>query len=132
MFPKLYLEIMRYRYLMNTRLLILAMSTILISACARHQVIIDPAGVDQAQYQQDLAECTQVAEQVNQKAGEGAATGAVIYGAIGAILGDRNDAKRLAGVGAVSGGASGAQQTKQEKTMVLKNCMRNRGYRVLN
>ena len=117
---------------MNTRLLLLAVSTILISACTRQQIIIDPAGVDQARYQQDLAECKQLAEQVDQKAGQGAVAGAVISGAIGAILGDRRDAERLAGVGAVSGGASGAAHTRQEKNMVIKNCLRNRGYKVLN
>jgi len=117
---------------MNPRLLLLAVSTILISACARQQIIIDPAGVDQARYQQDLAECKQIAEQVDQKAGQGAVAGAVISGAIGAILGDRRDAERLAGVGAVSGAASGAGQTRQEKNLVIKNCLRNRGYKVLN
>jgi len=117
---------------MKTRLLLLAVSAVLISACARHQVIIDPAGVDEAQYQQDLAECKKIAKQVDQKAGEGAVAGAVISGAIGAILGDRRDVERLAGVGAVSGGASGAAATRQEKDRVIKNCLRNRGYSVLN
>lgn len=117
---------------MNTRLLLLTLSALFISACARQQVIIDPAGVDEAQYQQDLTECKKIAEQVGQKAGEGAVAGAVISGAIGAILGDRRDAERLAGVGAVSGGASGAAKTRQQKDMVIKNCLRNRGYKVLN
>jgi uncharacterized protein YcfJ len=117
---------------MYTKLLLLAVSIFVLSACARNQIIIDPAGVDQARYQQDLAECKKIAEQVDQKAGQGAVTGAVISGAIGAILGDRRDAERLAGVGAVSGGASGAAQTRQEKNMVIKNCLRNRGYKVLN
>ena len=117
---------------MNTRILFLAVSAILVSACARNQIIIDPAGVDQARYRQDLSECKAIAEQVDQKAGQGAVTGAVISGAIGAILGDRRDAERLAGVGAVSGAASGAAHTRQEKNMVIKNCLRNRGYKVLN
>ena len=117
---------------MKTRLLLLVMATVLSSACARNQIIIDPAGVDQGQYRQDLAECKKIAEQVDQKAGQGAVTGAVISGAIGAILGDRRDAEKLAGVGAVSGGASGAAQTRQEKNLVIKNCLRNRGYKVLN
>jgi uncharacterized protein YcfJ len=117
---------------MNIRLLLLMLAIIYVSACARQQVIIDPAGVDEAQYQQDLAECKKIAEQVEQKAGKGAVAGAVISGAIGAILGDRRDAERLAGVGAVSGGASGAARTRQEKDMVIKNCLRNRGYKVLN
>lgn len=117
---------------MAIRFLLLMLPTLLISACARQQIIIDPAGVDQTRYQQDLSECKKIAEQVEQKAGQGALGGAVISGAIGAILGDRRDAERLAGVGAVSGGASGAAQTRREKIMVTKNCLRNRGYKVLN
>ena len=53
-------------------------------------------------------------------------------GLVGAALGDSRTAQRAAGVGAVSGGARGAGATKQEKDVVVKNCMRNRGYRVLN
>ncbi len=117
---------------MIIRVILLTVIAVFLSACARHQIIIDPGGVDQTQYQLDLAECRQLAEQVDQKAGEGAVVGAVISGAIGAILGDGRDTKRLAGVGAVSGGASGAAATRQEKEMVVKNCLLNRGYRVLN
>lgn len=101
--------------------------------CAsRKQVIIDPSGVDMAQFDSDLAECKVVAEQVEQGAGKGAVVGAVVGGLIGAALGNSGTAQRAAGVGAVSGGASGAGRTQQEKNTVVKNCMRNRGYRVLN
>lgn len=111
---------------------VLLLAVVVLTACARQQVIIDPAGVDMAKYDQDLATCNQIAEQVDQKAGQGALAGAVISGTIGAILGDSRDAKKWAGVGAVTGGARGAQQTQQEKDQVIKNCLRNRGYKVLN
>ncbi len=94
--------------------------------------IVDPAGVDMGLYQHDLAECQQVAEQVDQKAGAGAAGGAVVGGLIGAITGDSNRVKRSAGVGAVLGGARGAGATQRERDRVVKNCLRNRGYQVLN
>ena len=53
-------------------------------------------------------------------------------GAIGAITGNSSSAARGAGVGAVSGGAKGASQGEQDEVRVVKNCLRGRGYRVLN
>ncbi len=94
--------------------------------------IVDPAGVDMGRYQADLADCQQIAKQVDQKAGAGAAGGAVVGGLIGAITGDSDRVKRSAGVGAVLGGARGAGATQRERDVVVKNCLRNRGYRVLN
>lgn len=83
-------------------------------------------------YQADLAECEQVAQQVDQKAGAEAAGGALVLGLIGAVVGDSDTAKTGAGVGAISGGARGAAATNRERALVVKNCLRNRGYRVLN
>jgi outer membrane lipoprotein SlyB len=106
----------------------------LISACSSpgSEIIIDPSYVDRAQYEQDLAECERLAEQVKQKAGERAVRGAVIGGAIGAIWGGDRSVERGAGVGAVSGAAKGAAATEREQQRVIKNCLRNRGYTVLN
>ena len=106
-----------------------------ISGCAsrqQHQVIIDPKGVDMARYQQDLAECQQLAAQVQQKAGGGAVAGAIVGGLVGAAVGNSRTAERMAGAGAVVGGAGGAGDTARERDQVVKNCMRGRGYRVLN
>ena len=94
--------------------------------------VIDPAGVDMAQYDIDVGECEQIAQQVEQKAGEGAAEGAVVGGLIGAIVGGSDSALVGAGVGAVGGGASGSADTQREKSTVVKNCLRNRGYKILN
>lgn len=106
---------------------------LLVSAgCAQQQVIVDPKGVDMGRYQQDLAECQQISQQVQQKAGGGAVVGAVVGGLVGAAVGSHETAQRLAGAGAVVGGAKGAGATAQEKDQVVKNCMRNRGYSVLN
>ena len=104
------------------------------AGCAtnRSKPIIDPESVDMELYQYDLAECEQIAEQVEQKAGSGAAGGAVVGGLIGAIVGDSDRAARSAGVGAVLGGAKGAGATEREKSQVVKNCLRNRGYTILN
>ena len=107
---------------------------LLAGGCAGHssKPIIDPAGVDMAQFDADVAECEQIAEQVEQKAGGQAAGGALVGGLIGAIVGGGDSAIVGAGVGAVGGGAGGAVDTRQEKSKVVKNCLRNRGYKILN
>ena len=104
------------------------------AGCAtnRSKPIIDPDSVDMELYQYDLAECEQIAEQVDQKAGSAAVSGAVVGGVIGAIVGDSNAVKRSAGVGGVLGGVKGAGATERERSQVVKNCLRNRGYTILN
>lgn len=115
--------------------LVVAMLLVLVAACSgarRSGVVIDPEGVDMAQYQSDLADCQHIAEQVDEKAGAGAVGGAVVGGAIGAIVGNSTTAARGAGVGGVIGLAKGGTATRREKQRVVKNCLRNRGYAVLN
>jgi len=106
--------------------------TIAAGCAGNNKPIIDPAGVDMGLYQSDLAACEQISQQVEQKAGAGAASGAIVGGLIGAIVGDSDSAKEWAGAGAVSGGAKGIGATEREKALVVKNCLRNRGYKVLN
>ena len=105
-----------------------------ITGCASKKVIVDTKGVDMSRYQQDLDECTQYAEEVEtgSQVATGAVGGAVIGGAVGAILGGRRSAEKLAGVGAVTGAAKGGSSAGKEKMQVIKNCLRGRGYRVLN
>lgn len=97
-------------------------------------VIVDMKGVDPARYQADLAECRTYADQVDVagKAVGGAVGGAVVGGLIGAAVGDSGTAKRGAGAGAVGGGAQGTVSGLEERDRVVKNCLRNRGYSVLN
>ena len=82
-------------------------------------MVVDKQGIDEAQYQQDLTDCR-------------AAGGAVMSGILGAIFGNSGTAGRMAGGGAVIGAAGKAGDAEQEKSKVVKNCMRGRGYRVLN
>lgn len=105
-----------------------------IAGCARDKVIVDKQGVDMTRYEQDKAECETYADEVStgKKAGGGAVAGAVVGAAIGAILGDSGMVARSAGVGAVAGGAKGTAKGENEKDQVLKNCLRGRGYKVLN
>ena len=106
-----------------------------VAACATtDEIIIDKKGVSMASYEADLAECRAYSSEVKsaEKTARGAASGAVIGGAIGAITGGSSRAVEGAGVGAVTGGARGASEGERDEIQVVKNCLRGRGYRVLN
>ena len=98
------------------------------------EIIIDKKGVDLARYERDLAECRDYASEVKtaEKGARGAASGAVVGGAIGAITDGSEGAAKGAGVGAVTGGARGLSQGEQDEVRVVKRCLAGRGYRVLN
>ena len=120
---------------MNRSVRICVPLLLVITACTTtHEIIIDRKGVNMSSYEADLAECRVYAGEVaaGEKVVKGAASGAVVGGAVGAVLGDSSDAARGAGVGAITGGARGVSQGEQDKLRVVKNCLRGRGYRVLN
>ena len=110
--------------------------SLLLSACTTtDEIIIDTKGVNMAQYEVDKSECEVYADEVRtgEKAARGAASGAVLGGVIGAIGGDSSEAAaRGAGVGAVTGGARGANDGQRSEVQVVKQCLRGRGYKVLN
>jgi outer membrane lipoprotein SlyB len=114
------------------------MGIALLGGCAAQQPgrapIVDMQGVDPARYEADLAECRQYSQQV--AVGKDTATGALVGAALGGVAGaaarDSDTAKRAAGVGAVVGGAHGALSGVEERDRVVRTCLRNRGYVVLN
>lgn len=127
--------------------ILIGLVIIVLSGCSHHHhsrhgsshaggshIIIDTKGVDMQQYHQDLYECRGFATQVpvGEKTAKTAAGGAVVGGVLGAIVGDSDTAKKGAGVGAVSGAVKGAGSGYRERNRVVKNCLRGRGYRVLN
>ncbi len=117
------------------RIGLLLLWALLLPACAGHdRIIVDEANTDMTHYEQDLAECRQYAEQVSVAgdAASGAVVGAVVGGLVGAAVGDSGAAQRGAGAGAVLGGAKGTGQGQREQDQVIKNCLRGRGYRILN
>jgi len=123
------------------RAVLLALCCTLVAACATtdqiNAPVVDTKGwttATRAQYQADLDECSQYADEVQtgQKAGAGAVGGAVVGGAVGAIFGGSTGATKGAGSGAVVGGAQGVGQGVRERSQVIKNCLRGRGYVVLN
>jgi hypothetical protein len=120
------------------RCIALAITLMCLTACAGNGnaggVIVDMQGVDPYQYRMDVEDCETYADQVQvgQKVLVNAAAGAAVGGALGAIFDDGDAAARGAGGGAVIGGAHGASDGINERRRVVRNCLRNRGYAVLN
>ncbi|MDP6435666.1 MAG: glycine zipper family protein [Gammaproteobacteria bacterium] len=118
---------------MDTKYRFAGLALLLIAGCSSApQPIIDTKGVDMTVYQQDLAECQQYALQVDTSSGvtKGAAVGAAVGGALGAVSG--GSGKRGAASGAIVGATKSGGRAANEKQAVVKNCLRGRGYRVLN
>lgn len=114
-------------------LLSLIVTLFTVTGCARRaQIIIDPNGIDMALYHQDLAECQNLARQVESKVGEGIIGGAVVGAIAGAIIGGSRTSDKMSKLGALSGGLKGGASTRHERIRVIKICLRNRGYQVLN
>jgi len=110
----------------------LKVSVLFIAGCAANpNPIVDTRGVDMVAYQQDLADCQVYREQIDIGVGvaKGAAAGAAVGAATGAISGNTG---RGAGYGAIAGSAASVRLNEREKQKVVKNCLRGRGYRVLN
>ena len=95
---------------------------------------MDMKRVTLAAYEADLAECDEYAKEVEagKQVAIGAAAGAVVGGLMGASIGNSVRAKRSAGAGATYGGARGGMRALNESNKVVRNCLRNRGYVVLN
>jgi outer membrane lipoprotein SlyB len=112
-------------------LLALAGLSLLAGCSSTSGPIIDTKGVNMSRYEADLADCQGYSKQVHIEQGvaKGAAAGGAVGAATGAVVGD---AGQGAGVGAIAGAAKSAQRGEREKTQVVNNCLRGRGYRVLN
>ncbi len=108
--------------------------TLCMAGCASDRPVVDTKGVDMSHYQQDQAECDALSSRVStgQQAAKSAGFGAAIGAALGAIFGNTQSVLRSAGAGGVVGGAQGAVRGQGEKSQVVRNCLRGRGYRVLN
>jgi len=123
-----------YRPVRLRRLAVAALSPLLLvlSGCLSHpEPLIDTQGVNMAQLERDLETCENYGDQVHIETGvaKGTVAGGAVGAATGAVFGD---AGRGAAAGAIGGGARSAQIGEREKSRVVKNCMRYRGYRVLN
>ncbi|QIR16091.1 glycine zipper family protein [Shewanella aestuarii] len=126
------------------KLLIAALTFCVFSAQAN--IIYDKSGVDEKDFIYDEYQCQELSQQV-QKSHEsrsalGSAAKGAAVGAIGSAIGGGSGsegAKKGAGIGVALGLLGGAKDRKEneanyqaEKELVVKNCMSDRGYRVLN
>lgn len=117
------------KYLLST----LIIGSLVMTGCARNsKMIIDPKGVDMNAYYSDLADCQRLADQVESKVAEGVVGGAVVGALFGAIVGGHRTARTTGSLGALSGGLGGAGEERYQREKVLRNCLRNRGYQILN
>lgn len=119
--------------------LIAAACTLLLSGCAQNFVqnyepIVDTKGVEQNRYQADLADCRVFAYKNDPatKAANGAIAGALAGALIGAAVGGGRMAAYGAGVGAAEGGVAGGVSGVVGQQQIVKRCLANRGYSVLD
>jgi hypothetical protein len=109
----------------------------LIAACsnsgANYTPVIDgPVGPN---YTADLSQCQALAAsqaQIDSRTAAAAATGAGVAGASSVIVNDNSDdLAEAAAVGAVVGLTGDAIQKNANREVIIRNCMRSRGYNVV-
>lgn len=112
---------------------------LLVTACSAMKdpsgAIVDLQGVNRQQYEIDLADCQSYADEVSigKHVAAGAAGGAAVGTVAGAVSGaNKTGIGQAAGVGAVYGGTMAGVSAVGEHRQVLRECLRGRGYRVLN
>ena len=121
-----------------TKLFLTLIALPILGGCAGANVrpIVDLKGKDQATYENDLQQCQSYATQQSGAASTGAmaaAGGAVLGAALGLVAGgNRTGIAQTAGVGGVIGGAGGMFEGNKAQENVVKQCLRGRGYNVLN
>ena len=96
--------------------------------------IVDTKGVNMSQYELDLEECSTFAEDIStgKSIAKGAVTGAAVGAVIEAITEDVRSRRDAIEVGAVSGGVQSGIRAVREKELIVRRCLRGRGYKVLN
>ncbi|MBK8176196.1 MAG: glycine zipper family protein [Rhodospirillales bacterium] len=118
---------------------LLAALLMLVATGCSSDPIVDMKGVDPARYDNDLAECEQYADQVSvgRSAAGGAlfggAAGAAVGAAVGAVTGRPGSGAAIGGAGGgTSGLFGGAASGSSKQQRVVRNCLRGRGYKVLD
>jgi outer membrane lipoprotein SlyB len=110
--------------------------TLLLNGCASYRPLVDARSVSSPQqYEQDLRECQHYAAQVSpgQSAAAGALFGALLGAAIsGALGGNHYVTEHVAVAGAVQGAANGAAGGADAQVQIIRNCMNDRGYALLD
>jgi len=116
------------------RLVIVAVA-LLSTGCATYRPVVDIHDRQEANaYERDLHDCQHYARSVDPAGSAiiGAFIGSVVGAAFGAAVGDRSVALDLARVGAIEGGVAGAANGAGTQLDIIRNCLLERGYRVLD
>src|SRR3569623_190702 len=115
---------------------ILIVSLALVSTgCASYRPVVDIHDRQEAYAdERDLHDCQRYAHHVDPagSAVVGAFIGAVVGAAFGAAVGDRSVALDVARIGAIEGGVAGAANGAGAEVDIIRNCLLERGYRVLD
>ena len=96
--------------------------------------IIDTRGVDESGFKKDYSECSDFAKNIDlteRTLKQGAVAGAT-GAAVGAIIGGEEAAKKIGGSAAVLNAVEANLDGRNEQAKIIKNCLRGRGYKVLN
>ncbi|WP_394201735.1 glycine zipper family protein [Shewanella waksmanii] len=118
----------------------------LISGHATANIVVDKSNVDEKDYIYDHHQCSELASQAKlEQAGGGMVSGAAKGAAVGAAAGAISGGSGTSGAqtGAAIGLAGGFLQRnsdkrnnkkahEEEQKLIMRNCMTNRGYTVLN
>jgi outer membrane lipoprotein SlyB len=106
---------------------------LLVAGCTYNPVIDPKTSAHPDNFQTDLGECRQIAEQAPKGVAlAGAGVGAALGAGVAVATGHPNAVGQAAGGGAVIGGAKGGAASNREKRMIVRNCLKGRGYAVLN
>ena len=96
--------------------------------------VIDTRGVDESVFKKDYSECSDFAKNIDlteRTLKQGAVAGAT-GAAVGAIIGGEEAAKKIGGSAAVLNAVEANLDGRNEQAKIIKNCLRGRGYKVLN
>lgn len=109
------------------------------STTTDYRPVVYPENVKMDQYEKDLAECKAISQQKSPvKEGAkgtaiGAAAGALLGLGIGSLAGEAGKGAAIgAGAGALAGAAGGGAKGLSEQKKIIRNCMTQKGYKILD
>lgn len=124
----------RRQCLVSCVVVVVVLVTLMITGCANYRPVVDSKSIASPEmYERDLSDCRRYADTVSPAGGAvlGAVLGAAFGAAVGYVAGDA-DIGMSAGLGALGGAAGGIGGSVTDQKDIIRTCMRDRGYSVLN
>ena len=96
--------------------------------------VIDTRGVDMEVYRNDFLDCASFSKNIDvtERTIEEGALGGVTGAAVGVIIGGKEGAKKIGGSAGILSAVEGNIEARYKQSKIIKNCLRGRGYKVLN